>query len=113
MWRYSTTEPHSIVLDLGAERTVVGVRIWNLNGPQEAAGGWKQVAVYIGSSAAELTGPVANGIVPQGPATKNAPDYGTTIPVRFARGRYVRLVAESLWSQKQLTGLTEVQVLGF
>jgi hypothetical protein len=113
MWRYSTKEPHSIVFDLGGERTVAGVRIWNLNQPQEAAGGWKQVAVYVGSSAVELNGPVADGIVPQGPATKNAPDYGTTIPVRFERGRYVRLVAVSLWSQKETTGLTEVQVLGF
>jgi len=113
MWRYSTKEPHSIVFDLGTERTVAGVRIWNLNEPQGAAGGWKQVAVYVGSNAAELTHPVANGIVPQGPATKNAPDYGTTIPVRFARGRYVRLAAESLWSSKPLTGLTEVQLLGF
>jgi hypothetical protein len=113
MWRYSTKEPHSIVFDLGAERTIVGVRIWNLNEPQGAAGGWKQMAVYVGSDTADLTHPVADGIVPQGPATKNAPDYGTTIPVRFARGRYVRLAAESLWSQKPLTGLTEVQLLGF
>ena len=113
MWRYSTKEPHSIVFDLGTERTVAGVRIWNLNEPQGAAGGWKQVAVYVGSDAAELTHPAASGIVPQGPATKNAPDYGTTIPVRFARGRYVRLAAESLWSSKPLTGLTEVQLLGF
>ncbi len=113
MWRYSTKEPHSIVFDLGSERTVVGVRIWNYNDPKEAAGGWKQVAVHIGSSTAELNGSVAGGIVPQAPATKNASDYGTTIPIRFARGRYVRLVAESLWSRKQTTGLTEVQLLGF
>ncbi|MBC8874871.1 MAG: DUF4457 domain-containing protein [Planctomycetes bacterium] len=113
MWRYSTKEPHSIVFDLGTERTIAGVRIWNLNEPQGAAGGWKQVAVYVGSGAAELTHPAAKGIVPQGPATKNAPDYGTTIPVRFAHGRYVRLAAESLWSSKPLTGLTEVQLLGF
>lgn len=113
MWRYSAKEPHSIVFDLGAERTVAGVRIWNFNQPKEAVGGWKQVAVYVASDAAELIHPAATGTVPQGPATREAPDYGTTIPVRFARGRYVRLVAEKLWSQKQLTGLTEVQVLGF
>jgi hypothetical protein len=113
MWRYSPNEPHSIMFDLGAERTVVGVRIWNLNDPKTAASGWKQVAVYVGSSATELAQPVAGGTVPQGAGTKNALDYGTTIPVRFARGRYARLVCESLWSKKEITGLTEVRILGF
>jgi hypothetical protein len=92
---------------------VVGVRIWNLNTPQDYQGGWKHMVVYVGSDAAELTSRIAWGIVPQAPGTKDAPDYSTTIPVNFARGRYVRLAAESLWSKRQTTGLTEVQVLGF
>ena len=113
MWRYPAKEPHSIVLDLGSDRTVVGVRLWNFNHPQHHAGGWRDVAVSVGSSSAELAHPVAAGTVPAAPGEAGAADFGTTIPVRFHTGRYVRLHCTALHGTRDETGLTAVEVLGF
>lgn len=113
MWRHSTKRPATIVLDLGAERTVSGVRIWNLNESGGSLRGWKDVAVCVGSAAASLSEPTAQGIVPQAPGKADGTDYSTLIPVDFVRGRYVRLRAESVWKKESHAGLTEVQVLGF
>jgi len=113
MWRHSADQPGSIVLDLGRERTVAGVRIWNFNESGGSHRGWKDVAVCVGSTPAELATPVATGIVPQAPGKADSPDFGTTLPVEFARGRYVRLEAQSIWRKDSHVGLTEVQVLGY
>ncbi|NQT38248.1 MAG: DUF4457 domain-containing protein, partial [Planctomycetes bacterium] len=113
MWRHPVDKPASIVLDLGRRRTIAGVRIWNLNEPGGTHRGWKDVAVCIGSTPAELVTPSAMGIVPQAPGKPDAPDFSTTIPVDFIPGRYVRLKAESLWRPDSHAGLAEVQVLGF
>ncbi len=113
MWRYTADQPGSIVLDLGRERTVAGVRIWNLNESGGGHRGWKDIAVCVGSTPAELAAPVATGIVPQAPGKANLPDFSTTLPVEFARGRYVRLEAQSVWRKDAHAGLTEVQVLGY
>ena len=113
MWRHSTKRPATIVLDLGNERTVTGVRVWNLNESGGSLRGWKDVAVCVGSAAASLSEPTAKGIVPQAPGNADGTDYSTLIPVDFVRGRYVRLRAESVWKKESHAGLTEVQVLGF
>ena len=113
MWRYPAGRPGSVVLDLGAVRTVAGVRVWNLNEPGAVERGWKEVAVYVADSPAALADPVATGQIPQGPGAADVPDYSVTIPVDFRRGRYVRLRAAATWSQDGSSGLSEVQVLGF
>jgi len=113
MWRHSADQPGSIVLDLGRERTVVGVRIWNFNEPGGSHRGWKDVSVCIGSTPAELATPIATGVIPQAPGKADSPDFGTTLPVEFARGRYLRLEAQSVWRKDSYAGLTEVQVLGY
>jgi len=113
MWRHSIAQQGSIVLDLGEQRTIAGVRVFNLNEPDAPHRGWKEVAVSVGSSASALSTPAATGIVPQAPGKAEGIDYSTTIPLDFLRGRYVRLQARSLWRQDTHAGLTEVQVLGF
>ena len=113
LWRYAADRPGSIVLDLGGPRTVVGVRIWNLNEPGGMHRGWKDVAVSAGSTPAELATPLAAGIVPMAPGKADSPDFSTTLPVEFARGRYVRLEARSVWRKDAHAGLSEVQVLGY
>jgi len=113
MWRYPANKPGSILLDLGATRTVAGVRIWNLNQPGAVHCGWKEAAVYVGSSPTALNDPVAIGQIPQAPGAADAPDYSVTIPVDFRQGRYLRLRAAATWSQGSDSGLTEVQVLGY
>ncbi len=113
MWRHEASKPGSIVFDLGSERTVAGVRIWNLNEPGGTHRGYKDVAVYVGSTPAELAAPAATGIVSEAPGKADAPDFSTTVPVDFVRGRYVRLEAKSVWRSDAHSGLTEVQILGF
>jgi hypothetical protein len=113
MWRHKINEPGSIVLDLGAERAVTGVRIWNFNETNGTHRGWKDVIVYVGNSPTELVTPAATGQVPQASGVANMPDYSTTIPVTFARGRYLRLEASSAWRKDSHMGLTEITVLGY
>ncbi len=113
MWRYPIDKEGSILFDLGSKRTVVGVRVWNLNESNGGQHGWKDVAVYIGSIPTELVTPAAKGVIPPALGKNNPVDYSVTVPVNFAQGRYVRLRAENTWSQSSHTGLTEVQILGF
>ena len=112
MWRYPLGGQASIVLDLGAERTVSGVRIWNYNEPSAAHRGWKDVEIFVSNSPALLS-PIAFGLAPPAPAVADSHDYSVTLPVPFARGRYVKLQPKTLWREDALSGLTEVQVLGF
>lgn len=113
MWRQPADSPWSLVLDLGEERTVVGVRVWNYNEAGHTNRGWKDVALYVGSDPTMLTLPIVHGTLPPGSGVADEQDYGTTLPVSFVRGRYVRLHASSLWQSDGTTGLTEVQVLGY
>jgi len=110
LWRYPPDRKGSILLDLGADRTVTGIRVWNTNEPGAVQRGWKEIEVFVSSSPAELTA-VASGLVPIAPGVANTPDYGTTIPVPAVRGRYVRLQAKSVWLADGPNGLSEVQVL--
>lgn len=112
MWRYPVDRRGSLIVDLGSVRTVVGVRLWNLNEPGRVHRGWKEVDVYIGETSSALT-PVAAGVVPAAPGAAGTPDYGTTLSVPFAHGRYLRLEARSVWRPDSHAGLSEVQVLGF
>jgi hypothetical protein len=112
MWRHSLGERSSVILDLGQERTVVGVRIWNLNEPAAMQRGWKETEVYV-SNAPPAPSPIATGTVALAPGLAGMPDYSTLIQVPFARGRYVELQAKDFWKLEALTGLSEVQVLGF
>jgi hypothetical protein len=114
MWRHALDRPGAVVFDLGAERTVTAVRIWNYNAPNAAYRGWKEIEIYV-SSSPSLLDPVAEGIVAMAPgaAAEELPDYSVTIPVPFARGRYVKLQAKSQWRPETVSGLTEVQFFGF
>jgi hypothetical protein len=112
MWRHPADQPGSITLDLGQERTIVCVKIWNSNEPGGSSRGWKEADIDVGKSDSELTR-VARGIVPPAPGAAGMPDYGTLISVPCVRGRYVRLQAASLWQPGGPSGLSEVQVLGF
>jgi hypothetical protein len=113
MWRHPVAQPSTITLDLGQTRTVAGVRIWNFNQASGAERGWKAVDIRVSDSPTEIIDPIAKGHVPQAPGAADTPDYSTTVPVPFARGRYVRLRAAELWKSDGYTGLSEVQVLGF
>jgi hypothetical protein len=111
-WRHAATETGSIVIDLGEEKTVVGVRIWNFNEASFPHRGWKECKVFVSDTPRPFD-PVSIGIVPMAPAAADTPDYSTLIPVDFVRGRYVKLQAASLWRPDVHTGLAEVQVIGF
>jgi hypothetical protein len=112
MWRHPPEQPGAITLDLGQERTVVAVKVWNFNEPGGVNRGWKDVEILVGKTDAEMAG-AARGIVPQAPGMAGTADYGTVISVPVVRCRYVRLQATSQWQPGGTSGLAEVQVLGF
>jgi hypothetical protein len=112
MWRHPADQPGVITLDLGQERTIVCVKVWNINEPGGTARGWKEAEISVGKTETELAS-VARGIVPPAPGIAGSPDYGTLISVPCIRGRYVRLQSASLWQTSGHSGLAEVQVLGF
>jgi hypothetical protein len=112
MWRFPAGQRGSILLDLGEERLVTGVRIWNWNEPSGTQRGWKEVELFVSNSPAELN-PTARGIVLPAPGVADPPDYGAVIPVPAVLGRYVRIQAKSYWTVESHSGLAEVQVLGF
>ena len=112
MWRHPVNQRRTIILDLGTQRTVTGVRIWNFNERNGTHRGWKEVDVFVSDTTSALT-PVSGGIVPPAPGAAETPDYSTLVPVPFIRGRYVKLQAKSVWRADNYTGLAEVQVLGF
>lgn len=114
MWRHPVEKDKkvTIVLDLGVERTVAGVRIWNENEVNGRHRGWKDVEVYVSNTPASLT-VVAKGIVPQAPGAADAADYGCLLSVPCVRGRYVRLECSSQWQPDGIGGVSEIQVLGF
>jgi hypothetical protein len=102
----------TIVLDLGAERTVTGIRIWNYNEPSGMHRGWKDLEIYV-SSDSSPTVPVAVGVVPPAPGAANTPDYGAILQVPFAKGRFVKLQLLSVWRDDGVAGLSELEVLGY
>lgn len=112
MWRHPSDKPASIVLDLGVERTVAGIRFWNENELNLRARGWKDVDIYVGNTPAERF-VAAKGIVPMAPGVADTPDYGCTIAVPSVRGRYIRIECRSYWQPDGVAGLSELQVLGF
>lgn len=119
MWRHPTDQPVSITLDLGSDRTVAAIKVWNVNEPGDSPRGWKELAVFTGSTPEELDGfgndrqPTAQGIVPIAPGAANPPDYGTIVPLPVVRCRYLRLRPASYWQTGGSSGLAEIQVLGF
>jgi len=112
LWRQPGLSPGSIVLDLGAERTVAAVKIWNFNEPAGQHRGWKEIEIFV-SETPTLLEPVARGVVPAAPGMAAAGDYGVAITVPFVRGRYIKLQAKSVWRADGSSGLSEVEVLGF
>lgn len=110
MWRHPPDKRGAILLDLGAERVVTGIRLWNLNEPAAMARGWKEVDIFVSMTPAEFT-PAASGIVPVAPGAANHLDYGTLIPIPAVRGRYVRIQGKSVWQADGPNGLSEIQVL--
>ena len=113
MWRHPQGKRPSIIFDLGAERTVAGLRIWNLNEAGAGHRGWKDVTIYVGDVPSLLITPTATGQVPRAPGVKNPADYSMVVPVPFVRGRYIRLQMTAPWTLEAYAGLSEVQVLGF
>lgn len=112
MWRHPAKRYTTVVLDLGSERTVTGIRVWNCNEANGTHRGWKDVELFV-SSDSSPTVPVAQGVIPQAPGAANTPDFGAILPVPFARGRYVKLQMLSVWRDDGTAGLSEVQVLGY
>lgn len=112
MWYHPVNLESQIVLDLGSEKTVTGVILWNFNQSGAAYRGWKRAEVFVSPTPTALT-PLASGIVPMAPGVVDPPDYSVLIPVPCATGRYVKLKASELWNPNAYTGLAEIQVLGF
>lgn len=112
MWRHPLSKPGAIILDLGSERTVSAVRVWNFNQQGGAHRGWKQVDVFVSNSRSDLT-PEISGVVPPAPGADDTPDFSTVFPVAQVRGRYVILKARSLWQNDAYSGLSEIQVIGY
>jgi hypothetical protein len=112
MWQHPSKRLTMIVLDLGAERTVSGIRIWNCNEANSSHRGWKDVEIYV-SNEASPTIPTVTGVIPTAPGAAGTADYGTILPVPFARGRYVKLQLLTVWRDEGVAGLSELEVLGY
>lgn len=112
MWRHPIDRKGTIILDLGEERIVEGIRIWNFNETNGTHRGWKDVEIFVSATETALN-PVASGIVLPAPGLADTPDYSSVIPVPSVRGRYVRLEAKSVWRPDTYMGLSEIQVLGY
>jgi len=113
MWRYDVDQRGSILFHLGGQRTVVGVRIWNLNESKAGHRGWREVEVGVGDTPAETVETVATGVLPEAPGKDDAGNYSTLVRLPFAQGRYLRLHCKSIWREDRHSGLTEVEILGF
>lgn len=117
-WRHPLGKPGTIILDLGSEKTVTAIRVWNYNGSGQRDRGWKEVDVFVANSRTDLT-PEASGIIPRAPGTVVAagtpphPDFSIQLPVDQVQGRYVILKAKSLWVPSSFAGLAEIQVIGY
>ncbi|MDB5337663.1 MAG: hypothetical protein JWN70_3282, partial [Planctomycetaceae bacterium] len=112
MWRHPSKRLTTLVLDLGAERTVTGIRIWNCNEASGTHRGWKDLEIYV-SSDSSPTVPVAVGVVPPAPGLPDTPDYGAIMQVPFAKGRFVKLQLMSVWRDDGIAGISELEVLGY
>ena len=112
MWWTPVAQQGYVVIDLGASRTVTGIRIWNFN--ENAAGyrGWKDVEVYVSDTPTALR-PVSQGNLLPAPGIADPLDYSQIIPVDFAHGRYVKLMCKEYLAQSSHAGLTEIQILGY
>ena len=117
-WRHPLGKPGTIILDLGSEKTVTAIRVWNYNGSGQRDRGWKEVDVFVANSRTDLT-PETSGIIPRAPGTVVAagapphPDFSIQLPVDQVQGRYVILKAKSLWVPSSFAGLAEIQVIGY
>ncbi len=112
MWRHPLGKPGTIILDLGAEKTVTAVRVWNYNGQGSGERGWKEIDVFVANARTDLE-PEARGVVPPAPGSDEKPDFSISFPVAQVRGRYVILKSRSLWSASGYAGLSEIQVIGY
>jgi len=112
MWYHPVELDSQIVLDLGAEKTVTGVILWNFNQASGGYRGWKRAEIFVSPTPTALT-PVTSGIVPMAPGVNEPADYGVLITVPCVTGRYLKLKAADIWNRNAYTGLSEIQVLGF
>ncbi|MFM8253417.1 MAG: hypothetical protein ACKOBW_17660, partial [Planctomycetota bacterium] len=115
MWRYPIAQRGVVLLDLGQERLVTAVRVWNLNETSGTQRGWKEIELFVSDNPAELT-PATTAVVPPAAGvvqTAQVADFGTTITIPPTRARYVRLQAKSTWTTDMHSGLSEIQVLGW
>lgn len=112
MWLHPPKRLTTIVLDLGVERTVTGIRVWNANEQSAAHRGWKDVEIYV-SSDPSPTAPVAVTIIPTAPGAPETPDYGAILQVLFTKGRYVKMQMLSVWRDDVNAGISELEVLGY
>jgi len=111
MWLHADNAQSWLVLDLGRECTVSGVRIWNYNSANEPHRGWQDAVCWVGSDPGSWNSPV-EFTIPKAPARATPADYGVTINLPLLRGRYLKLQSRRLWDGGGHGGLTEVSVLG-
>ena len=111
-WQHPLGKPGTIILDLGSEKTVTAVRVWNYNGGGQRDRGWKDVDVFVANSRTDLT-PEISGTIPRAPGASDQPDFSIVLPVDQVTGRYVILKAKSLWAPSSFAGLAEIQVIGY
>jgi hypothetical protein len=111
-WQHPLGKPGTIILDLGTEKTVTAVRVWNYNGGGQRDRGWKDVDVFVANSRTDLT-PEISGTIPRAPGASDQPDFSILLPVDQVTGRYVILKAKSLWAPSSFAGLAEIQVIGY
>lgn len=113
-WVHQSSGPAWVVLDLGEERTVAGLKIWNFFGKEyETRRGFKDIEIMVTNDPAANETPI-KAIVPRAPQEKDEPgDFGWVIRLPFLRGRYVILRGLSTHDGRQQGGLSELQVLGF
>lgn len=111
-WQHPLGKPGTIILDLGSEKTVTAVRVWNYNGVGQRDRGWKDVDVFVANSRTDLT-PEISGTIPRAPGASDQPDFSILLPVDQVTGRYVILKAKSLWAPSSFAGLAEIQVIGY
>ncbi|MFN0199442.1 MAG: discoidin domain-containing protein [Planctomycetaceae bacterium] len=112
MWYTPVSQSGFVVIDLGANKTVTGVRIWNFNEINAGHRGWKDVEVYVSDTPTALR-PVSRGVLLPAPGIADPLDYSQVIPVNFAQGRYVKLVCKEYLAQASHAGLSEIQILGY
>lgn len=109
-WYSPIDRPTWIVLDLGSEQPVCGVRIWNYCHNHDWGRGFQDVYVTVSENPSDFQ-KHARGFVPKGTYENTRQDFSTRIDFPLRTGRFVILRCGRSWHQAHRAGLAEVQVL--